>query len=489
MNLFSIFYRFLIVSFFFSTACTNTPGLKQDEIRILILSGKNNHEWQKTTPVLRSIFNKAGLFRINITERPDTLDLNDYRKYDVIVSNWNTWPDNQLRWNKQQEDDFVKYIHEGGGAVFIHAGASSFYGWDDYHKIGIGRWGDKTSHGKPVRAKVIDLNQDHPITSGINDFYIMDEIWENIDIHPSAHSLAKITATSDEDGHPIEGASVFINKMGKGRSFYTILGHDERALFNTGLQTLILRGTEWAATEEVTIEVPPELIKSPASAEENFSWIQTDTTLQLLKNSIPVWQYNFRNRFGKNYFHPLYLNRIRLTCESPVDHPWHLGLWYTWKFIDGKNYWEYMNDFKSEETGFRSEGVTSLKNIMIKKNPDYSADIQLDFEYHPIGELSIMEEKRTVHISPPAKDGSYYIDYELIFSALKEEVVLDRTPILGEPDGKSWGGYGGLSIRCNQDFTSADFLPELQDVKYPTGDWFYLGPFFPPVLKCITNSD
>jgi len=163
MNLFSIFYRFLIVSFFFSTACTNTPGLKQDEIRILILSGKNNHEWQKTTPVLRSIFNKAGLFRINITERPDTLDLNDYRKYDVIVSNWNTWPDNQLRWNKQQEDDFVKYIHEGGGAVFIHAGASSFYGWDDYHKIGIGRWGDKTSHGKPVRAKVIDLNQDHPV--------------------------------------------------------------------------------------------------------------------------------------------------------------------------------------------------------------------------------------------------------------------------------------------------------------------------------------
>ena len=50
------------------------------------------------------------------------------------------------------------------------------------------------------------------------------------------------------------------------------------------------------------------------------------------------------------------------------------------------------------------------------------------------------------------------IDYEYIFNPLIDEVILDRTPIEGEPEGKSWGGYAGLSIRFNQDYTSPEII-------------------------------
>jgi hypothetical protein len=49
-------------------------------------------------------------------------------------------------------------------------------------------------------------------------------------------------------------------------------------------------------------------------------------------------------------------------------------------------------------------------------------------------------------VSAPAEDGSYYMDWSQTFIACVD-VKLDRTPIPGEPDGKSWGGYAGLSVR------------------------------------------
>ena len=33
------------------------------------------------------------------------------------------------------------------------------------------------------------------------------------------------------------------------------------------------------------------------------------------------------------------------------------------------------------------------------------------------------------------------------FTAAEADVLLDRTPIVGEPNGVAWGGYAGLSFR------------------------------------------
>jgi hypothetical protein len=74
--------------------------------------------------------------------------------------------------------------------------------------------------------------------------------------------------------------------------------------------------------------------------------------------------------------------------------------------------------------------------------------------YHPADGEPVLRESRTIHISPPDIDGSYFIDHNNIFTPLTENVVLDRTPITGEPNGQSWGGYSGMSVRFNQDYTA-----------------------------------
>ena len=463
----------VMAGFTIISSCVNRK--KEDVIKVLILSGRNNHEWQKTTPLLAKILKDAGFFTASITEKPDTLTYNGLEKYDVVLSNWNSWPDNDFRLTSEWENDFLRYVKEGGGVVFIHAGASSFYGWNEYHQMGIGRWGKETNHGLQTKGKVYGFNQTHPITKGFKDFFIVDEIWEKTEIYPGIRVLGSVTATDEKDGHLISEPALFTNHVGKGRTFFTILGHNERALLNSGLQTILLRAAQWCAGREVMIELPPELIKPESRVSDQYSWNETDTSLIFRNRSEIVWQFNYNNRFGNVYFHPLTVNHTVLTCVSPSDHPWHLGLWFSWKFINGVNYWEYLNDFKSEETGYKSAGITELRKIDILKNTDFSANIRMELQYHPVGSNVIMTENRNIVISRPFNDGSYFIDHESIFKPLVEEVVLDRTPTEGEPEGKSWGGYAGLSIRFNQDFTSPEIIAPADSEKYKKNNWLYMG--------------
>jgi type 1 glutamine amidotransferase len=465
-----ILFPLLIISL--SGGCTNHT--KEDLIKVLILSGKNNHEWQKTTPLLERIFNESGLFSAAVTERPDTLTCNELVKYDVLLSNWNSWPDNDFRMTGEWESDFLKYVNGGGGVVFIHAGASSFYGWNEYHQMGIGRWGKDTHHGKLTRGKVYGFNQDNPITKGFRDFFITDEIWEDTEIYPGAQTLAAVTATDEDDRHTITEPALFVNQIGKGRTFYTILGHNERTLLNSGLQTLILRAAQWCAGREVTAELPFELKAPEIQVIDQYTWVESDTSIALRNHSDIIWQFNFNDRFGKPYFNLLNINRSTLPCVAPPDHPWHLGLWFSWKFINGINYWEYLDDFKSEDTGYKSAGITQLQKIKVLKNDDFSTNIRMEVQYHPADSEAIMSENSNIFISPPHNDGSYYIDYDLVFNPLADEVILDRTPVEGEPEGKSWGGYAGLSVRFNQDYTSLQIVTPGDSINRET-NWLYMG--------------
>ncbi len=216
-------------------------------------------------------------------------------------------------------------------------------------------------------------------------------------------------------------------------------------------------------------------IKNKTPVDNQFVWVETDSSLTLKNHSETVWQFNFNNRFGKPYFHPLNINGTSLTCVSPTDHPWHLGLWFSWKFINGVNYWEYLEKYKSGETGYRSEGITEIEKKETIRNPDFSADLQLTINYHTAGYNPVLTEKRKLHLSAPAADGSYYIDEEHTFTALTDSALLDRTPTAKEPGGFTWGGYAGLSVRFNQDLRYKGMVTPVDTLIYNKGNWLYMG--------------
>lgn len=399
------------------------------------------------------------------------MNLDYLQAYDVIVSNWNSWPENDLRWPKPIEDGLINYVDDGGGLVFFHASTSAFYKWPEFQEISTSAWVEQTHHSELSPVRISIDNQTHPITKGLSDFNIFDELWIDAKQNPSFQVLGHATKKETTGEESEKQAAIFVSSRGRGRIFHTILGHDARALRNSGFRTLITRAAEWAATGAVKADIPQELLLAESNNESTYAWISSDTTFGLERNREIVWQFNFNTRQGKPFFHPIYLNRDRITCLSPDDHLWHLGQWFSWKYINGVNYWEYIGD------SYRSEGITDITKIDFKKHPDFSADISLEIDYHPDNEGVVLKEKRTIHVSPPADD-RISMDYSLILESPGASVVLDRTPILGEEGGQSWGGYAGLSLRFNQDFMESRWITNQGDngnVNGTDGDWLYMG--------------
>jgi len=243
---------------------------------------------------------------------------------------------------------------------------------------------------------------------------------------------------------------------------------------NSGLQSLLIRAALWTAGREKMPELHQELSVTDQK-NNSLSWEKTDTTFCLRSGEHKVWQFNFNNRYGRPYFHPVSASNTIMTCVDPPDHPWHLGLWFCWKYINEVNYWEFLDDFKTETTGYRSEGVTEITGINLKSNDDHSAVIEMDISYYPSGGEKVMTEKSRIAVSVPANDGSYYIDYDNSYTAVADEVILDRTPVQKEPGGRTWGGYAGLSVRFSQDFTDPFILAPNDSADYKKNNWVDMG--------------
>ena len=189
--------------------------------------------------------------------------------------------------------------------------------------------------------------------------------------------------------------------------------------------------------------------KDAAMPKPRYDWRQTDSSLALLNNGRIVWQFNFDKKQPRPYFHPVCLtDGAELTWHRPPDHPWHYGLWFSWKYINDLNYWE-----EDRKTGL-PEGRTEINSIEVKPRDNYSAQIAMQLSYHPPDQPAVLTESCQIHITKPDSAGRYHIDWTSRFTAGAADVLLDRTPITGEKDGQSWGGYAGLSLRLAKNVTN-----------------------------------
>ena len=175
-----------------------------------------------------------------------------------------------------------------------------------------------------------------------------------------------------------------------------------------------------------------------------YDWRQTDSSLALLNNGRVVWQFNFDPTQPKPYFHPVCLtDGAELTWHRPPDHPWHYGLWFSWKYINGLNYWE-----EDRKTGL-SEGRTEIKNVKVTTNSSsYSAAIAMQLSYHPPGRLEVLAESCQIRIGKPDDDGTYRIDWTSHFTAAGPHADTGRA---GRPKlGRLRGPFGARREECHR---------------------------------------
>lgn len=278
-----------------------------EPLQVLILSGRNNHNWKQTTPELVKLYQDSPRFVVDVTEDPTTCTNDVLAKYDALVSNWCAWPDvNNRQWGQQAEKALLGFVRSGKRFVLVHAASATFHNWPEYQQMAGATWKlGTTGHGSIHSFKVAVKDTTHPVTTSLADFEIRDELWHRMSKQPGIQVLCEAFSARDEGGSGQNEPVVICTEFGKGRCFYNILGHDATTMQNTAWRTLMLRGTEWAAIGKVTIPIPDELGTASNRARAGYRWRQTDTSVTLLKNGKIVWQFNHDKSKGKPFFDPV----------------------------------------------------------------------------------------------------------------------------------------------------------------------------------------
>jgi len=236
------------------------PGLlAAAPIRVLLLTGANNHDWRATTPVLKSTLEEGGRFAVTVVTNVPQMRPGDFSGYDAVLSNFNTFGKKNPGpvWDSAMRTAFVDYVRSGHGFIVVHAGSAGFYDWPTFQTVAGATWGKATAHGRMHTNEIHLLPTGHAITAGLRDFTTFDEFWQNAQIAPGALALATVTPKPEFGGSGRPEPIALVTQLGQGRGFTLLLGHNARSMAAPGFQALLCRGAEWAATGQVSPDNHP----------------------------------------------------------------------------------------------------------------------------------------------------------------------------------------------------------------------------------------
>ena len=153
---------------------------------------------------------------------------------------------------KESKAAFLDAIHNGKGFVGIHSATDTFHsgpdGVDPYIKM-IG--GEFLTHGSQQIAHQIVVDTNFPGLSAVPDNFAPLEEWYSLkNFSPDLHVLLVQDTFSMGKRAPYNRPnypSTWAQQYGKGRAFYTSMGHREDVWANPVFQQVLLGGLKWAA--------------------------------------------------------------------------------------------------------------------------------------------------------------------------------------------------------------------------------------------------
>ena len=151
------------------------------------------------------------------------------------------------RISKEQEEGLLKAIRNGTGIAGWHGGLGDAFRNNVAYQFMVG--GQWVAHpGGVIDYTVNILNVDDPIVAGLSDFKMHSEQYY-MHVDPNVKVLAT-TQFSGEHAPWIDGATmpvVWKKYYGKGRVFYSSLGHVASDLQVPESWEMLTRGIRWSA--------------------------------------------------------------------------------------------------------------------------------------------------------------------------------------------------------------------------------------------------
>jgi type 1 glutamine amidotransferase len=236
------------------------PKLKQPAILIFSKTNgfRDDAQIKAANAALEKIAKENG-WASYTTENAAIFNAAQLDKFKAVV--WNSVSGDVL--TSDQRAAFKGWLEAGGGFVGLHgAGGDPTYKWDWYVNELIGaQFIGHTLSPQFQQGRLVIEDQNHPATMGLGSEWTRTEEWYSFDKSPRAKGY-HILVTLDESSYsPRERIPLLVDKdlrmgrdhpmvwthcVGKGRAFYSALGHRAESYAEAKHLAMIAGAISWA---------------------------------------------------------------------------------------------------------------------------------------------------------------------------------------------------------------------------------------------------
>ena len=208
---------------------------------LIVWGGWSGHEPEQGAAVIRGWLEEEG-FKVRVENTTRAFADPAIADMSLIVPIYT-----MSKIEKDEAANLSKAVQNGVGLGGYHGGmGDAFRGSVEYQFMVGGQW---VAHpGNIIDYRVNITRPDDPVMAGIADFpYRSEQYYMHVD--PSNEVLATTTFTG-EHAYWIDGVVmpvVWKRRHGKGRVFYSSLGHVAKEFEVPQMRTILRRGLLWAA--------------------------------------------------------------------------------------------------------------------------------------------------------------------------------------------------------------------------------------------------
>ena len=239
------------------------PHAKQIHLKhVLVIGQTKGFEHDSVSAAMATVYNlgkESGLWDTMLRTDTELLTKKEFKGnnaknlnyFDLIVFASTT---SELDMDDSQKADMLSFIHDDGkGFVGIHAALDTNYKWPEYGEM-IGGWFDQHPW-MTFQAPIVNEDPDFPATRHFPKAFVKyDEIYQ-----PKAWSRDKVNVLLSLDPSKLNYENnprihrmdhdfpVAWSKMyGKGRVFYSTLGHTEESWDDPDIRKMYFEAIKWA---------------------------------------------------------------------------------------------------------------------------------------------------------------------------------------------------------------------------------------------------
>lgn len=232
-----------------SSAVAAPPSAGKKMVLYLTHSAGYKHDvLPLSEQILKELGARSGEFEVNATADVSLVSREGLKRYAAVVF----YTTGELPLSAEQKAALLDFVKQGGGFVGIHSATDTFYQWPEYGEM-IGGYFDGHPWHQEVKIKVEDRN--HPATRHLGaSFALTDEIYQ---FRNFSRGRVRVLLSLDAGSVDLtkqgvrradkDFALAWRRDYGRGRVFYTALGHRPEVWRDERFQRHLAGGLRWAS--------------------------------------------------------------------------------------------------------------------------------------------------------------------------------------------------------------------------------------------------